>query len=59
MSQKRAKAAADKYGYTLRRVSHSLANPNGYIKVITPDGAEHRAADWPQAWQIIMGQQRN
>lgn len=55
MSQKRAKDFAAKHGYKLRKVPHSAANPNGYVKVIAADRAEYRAADWAQAWQTMMG----
>lgn len=51
----KAKAYAKRHGYQVRRVTNSLAHPNGYVKVIAPDGAEHRAVDWAQAWQTMMG----
>lgn len=54
MSKERAKQFAARHGFKLRRVPHSMANPNGYVKVIAPDGREYRTVDWPQAWQIMM-----
>lgn len=52
---KRAKEFAAKHGFTIRRVPHSAAYPNGYVKIIDPDGVEHKAVDWSQAWQMMMG----
>jgi len=53
MSEQRVKEFANKHGFKLRRVPHSAAEPNGYIKVIAPDGKEHRAVHWPQAMEIM------
>lgn len=54
MNQKRAKEYAAKHGFKVRRVPHSMANPNGYIKIVSPKGSEHRAVDWSQAWETMM-----
>lgn len=52
--QKRAKDFASKHGYKVRRVPHSAAHPNGYIKIIAADGREYKAVDWSQAWQLMV-----
>lgn len=53
MSQKQVKEFAAKHGFKLRRMPHNAAEPNGYIKVIAPNGAEHRAVHLPQALEIM------
>lgn len=55
MNQKRVKEYAAKHGFKVRRVPHSMANPNGYIKIVSPKGSEHRAVDWSQALYVMMG----
>lgn len=54
IGQNRAKEYAAKHGFKLRRVPHSLANPNGYVKVIAPDVSEHRTVDWSHAYQVML-----
>lgn len=51
--QEKAKKFAERHGFKLRKVSHSAANPNGYIKVIFPD-KELRASDWSQALAMMQ-----
>jgi hypothetical protein len=53
-SDKKAKEYAKRYGYQLRRIPHSTANPNGYIRVTTPDGRELRASGWIDAKDTVM-----
>ncbi len=51
--QEKAKAFAQRHGFKLRKVPHSAANPNGYIKVIAPDGNERQAVSWPHALETM------
>ncbi|SCW74975.1 hypothetical protein SAMN04487970_103963 [Paenibacillus tianmuensis] len=53
MSKARAKELAARYGFKLRAVANSLKYPNGYVKVIYPDGSEQRASDWMAAMNMI------
>lgn len=50
----KAKEFAAKHGYKLRKMPHSAANPNAWVRVTTPSGEALRAADWSQAMQIMM-----
>lgn len=52
--QQRAKYFAARHGFKVRRVPHSQQSPNGYVKIIAPDGREYKAVDWGQAWQLMM-----
>jgi hypothetical protein len=51
--QKQAKEFAKKRGYKTRQVANSLSNPNGYIKIVAPDGRELKASNWAQATEIM------
>jgi hypothetical protein len=53
LSQEKAKKFAARHGFKLRKVPHSVANPNGYIKVIFPD-KELQAVDWGQALSMMQ-----
>jgi hypothetical protein len=53
-SQKEAKEYAKRYGYQLRRIPHSIAEPNGFIRVTTPDGRVMRASGWIDAKSTVM-----
>lgn len=52
--ESKAKAFAAKHGYKLRRMPHSAAKPNAWIKVTKPDGNILEATDWSQALQMMM-----
>lgn len=41
--EKKARAYAEKHGFFLRRIPHSLAHPNGYIQITSPTGVQFRA----------------
>ncbi|AGA60065.1 hypothetical protein Theco_4065 (plasmid) [Thermobacillus composti KWC4] len=56
MSKEQAKALAERHGYKLRRVAASTAYPNGYVKVIAPDGSETKLPDW--SYTLLWLQQR-
>lgn len=52
--ESKAKAFSVKHGYKLRKMPHSAAKPNAWVKVTSPDGSVMEAHDWSQALQMMM-----
>jgi hypothetical protein len=49
----KARSFAKRHGFQVRRVPHSTAYPNGYVKVIDPAGKEHVARDMVEVMDVI------
>jgi hypothetical protein len=53
-SEKKAREYAKRHGFIVRRVTHSVKHPNGYVKVITPKGKETRVNGMYDALDVML-----
>lgn len=53
-SEKRARSYAERHGFSLRRIPHSINHPNGYIRITAPNGVQMRARDMVDAMDEMM-----
>lgn len=48
-SETQARLYAERHGFMIRRIPYSLQYPNGYVKIVTPDGISIKADDMTEA----------